>query len=65
MFTNAIILLPREGEPTALESVVSSITTTFAQILPSVPVVVGAAIGLSLVFWGTRKLIGIFKSSAK
>lgn len=52
-------------EDTDLDLVVSSITTTFGGITEHIPTVVAAAIGVALLFWGVRKLVGLFKSVAK
>lgn len=50
---------------TDLDDVVTSITDSFVALGPVVPSVVGAAIGIALLFWGAPKLVGLFKRIAK
>ena len=48
-----------------MTDIVTEITTQFGTLATHVPAVVGGAIGVALLFWGTRRLIGLFKSVAR
>lgn len=48
-----------------MADIVTAINTQFGTLATHVPSVVGAAIGVALLFWGTKRLIGLFKSVAR
>lgn len=52
-------------DPTPLEDLSDTIVSQFAALGPVVPVVLGGAIGIALLFWGGPKLIAFFKRVAK